>query len=239
LTLIALSALMIAFPLYAGTLSLVMPPVAPAQELPSADPAADNPDQRATWTPEGQTPTVEGPTNTPITPTDDVGTPTETATDDPSTPTETPSETPTDGGPTNTPTETPTEGSATPTETPSETPTEGSATPTETATSTPTQESDGRITVEKIASVDDAQVGQVFNYSVSVLTTSTTEIAVTMTDDVPSQLEVLSAGASPGSCNVNGQNVSCTMNITQDNPAVVSIQVRITVPELTSLRIRT
>jgi len=237
LTLILLSAVMIAYPLFAGTLSVIAPPLAPAQEL---TPAADQP---PTATPD---PAFEPPaTDTAVPPPTDTAAPpptettaaqpeqiggtatsrpaTPTSTTDPSTPTSTVpvGDTPTATVPAG---DTPTPSS---TSDPNISPTPSSTTdPNISPTPTLTQGPTTGVRVFKVASVSEASVGQNFSYSVSVITDSATDQQVSMSDGVDSNLEVLSASSGSGSC-TTGQTVSCNLTLRADNPASVTIQVRV------------
>ncbi|MBP1465588.1 hypothetical protein EYB53_007705 [Candidatus Chloroploca sp. M-50] len=118
ISLIVLSIVMIAFPLYAEATRLVFAPVAPAQENPTATPDLAFP-----------------PTNTPLPPPTETPLPDLTPTTDPISPQPSPSGTGTNQGPTLTPTNTPLAG------TPSATSTGEPATPTtEPGSPTPTAE---------------------------------------------------------------------------------------------------
>jgi len=251
LALILLSVVMIAFPLYAGAMRFVFPPLAPAQESTPEAPTVD-PVLPPTTVPTD----IPPPTNTlgPL-PTDtqaptptDTGSPQQivTATSIPTPPTNTPEPpTPTNTLPPPTPTNTlgpatPTStlGPATPTNTleaatPTNTPgpgtptsTVGPATPTNTLGPTNTPAPVTGVRVFKVASVSEAAPGQQFSYSVAVVTDSTANQQVTLEDAISSELEVLSASSSSGNCTA-GQTVQCTLTISDSNPATVTIQVRV------------
>ncbi|MCS6883355.1 MAG: hypothetical protein RMK84_19880 [Oscillochloridaceae bacterium] len=238
LGLILLSILMIAFPLYAGAMGLVFPPLAPAQEstpeAPTVDPVLP-PTIVPTNTPLPTNTLAPLPTDTQTPTPTDTGSPQQivTATPIATPPTNTPEPTPTVGTATPTPTvgtatPTPTVGAATPT------PTSGTATPTPTVgTGTPTTVAPTDtpvpitgVRVFKVASVSEAAPGQQFSFAVTVVTDSTANQQVTMQDVISPELEVLSASSSSGSCNV-GQTVQCTLTVNDANPATVTIQVRV------------
>ncbi|MEI7772135.1 MAG: hypothetical protein WCI67_19225, partial [Chloroflexales bacterium] len=199
--LIALSALMIAFPLYAEATRWIMPPLAPAQEIsPSAAPTDVPPSAAPTDVPTAAGPSLNlVPTSTEI-----------PLTSTPTTTGATPTNTPVPGAPTATPTRT-------------NTPVPGAPTATSTRTSTPVP---GNIRVFKVASVSDAAPGQQFSYSISVITTNTTDTPVTMSDSLSSSLSVIGVSATGGSCS-SGQTVSCSLTISDVKPASVTIQVRV------------
>jgi hypothetical protein len=216
--LVAMSLVMIAFPLYASTLSILYPPIAPAQS-------------RITRTPTPEPPT--GVTDTPAAPTDtpQVGeTPTNTSvTGETPTNTSVTGETPTNTSVTG---ETPTNTSVTG-ETPTNTPITGASPtntipvgPSQTPTISPTPfvpPEGPPLTLLKFASVSSASPGQQFSYSLAVRTTSTTPIQVSVSDSINGQLEVLSASSG---CSVSGQSVNCTVTVSDGNPAGITIQVR-------------
>jgi hypothetical protein len=259
IALILLSAVMIAYPLFAGALRFVAPPVAPAQETTpeqTVEPPTDTPDP-VFQEPPTDTP-APPPTDTAAPPPSDTAgpppadtaapLPSDTAAPPPSDtaappPADTAAPLPSDTAApgvdqiataTNRPaTPTSTVGAATPTSTTgpiTPTNTVGPTTPTNTPnpafSPTPTQAVVAGVRVFKVASVAEAAPGQNFSYSVSVLTTSTVDQQVTMTDGVDGNLEVLSASSSSGSC-TTGQTVSCGLTIRADNPASVTIQVRV------------
>ena len=222
-SLIALSLLLIVFPLYAEVYRWVNPSIAPAAPL----------GQRVTAVPSDvtQPPATQppAPTNTPDpglpTNTPDPGLPTNTP--DPGLPTNTPdpglpTNTPDPGLPTNTP------DPSLPTNTPDPGATQPPATqpPGEpTATSTPFV-GEPPLTVEKIASVSSAGRGQEFNYVISVFSNSDTPRSVQVQDDIAAELEVLSATASNGTCTV-GDPVSCQVSVQRGQPASINIGVRV------------
>ena len=238
LTLILLSAVMIAYPLFAGTVSIIAPPLAPAQELPpTADqPATDTPDpafplpptDTAVPPPPTDTAIPPPPTDTAVPAIDQVATnttrpATPTSTIDPSTPTST---VPVGDTPTATVLvgDTPTPSS---TSDPNISPTPSSTSdPNISPTPTLTQGPTTGVRVFKVASVSEASVGQNFSYSVSVITDSATDQQVSMSDGLDANLEVLSASSGSGSC-TTGQTVSCNLTLRADNPASVTIQVRV------------
>ncbi|MFV9503915.1 MAG: hypothetical protein AB4911_05040 [Oscillochloridaceae bacterium umkhey_bin13] len=214
ITLIVLSLVMIAFPLYAEMTRLIFAPPVPAQEAQPfmPEPPGEGIDQGPTIT---SSPTLEPtPTDTPtVTNTPEGG--------DPPTPTDTPTitTTPTDG-PSPTPTDTPTvtntpEGGESPTPT---------NTPTATVTNTPAPVSG--VQVFKFTSVDAAAPGQEFSFSVSVITDSSISQRVTMTDQLDPNLELVSIRSNIGGCAL-GPPLSCTFDIRDTEPAAVTIQVRV------------
>lgn len=254
ITLIVLSVLMIAYPLFSGAVGLVAPPPAPAQEsttdpaqapTDTPDPVFPQPSETAPPPPPSDTP-LPPPSDTPVPPLPSDTTVPPPASNTPEPPS--PSETPSDGGnqqvgtATSRPiTATPTVGTSTETATvttgagtPSPIP--GSPTNTPTVTNTPnpsfsatpvtTQPPVDGVRVFKIASVSEAAPEQNFSYSVTVITSSATDQTVTLNDSVDANLEVLSASSSSGTCTA-GQLVVCTLTIRDDNPASVTIQVRV------------
>jgi hypothetical protein len=224
LALIVLSVVMIAFPLYAGAMRFVFPPLAPAQEstpeAPTVDPVLP-PTTVSTNTPLPTDTLVPLPTDTQAPTPTYTGSPQQivTATSIPTPPTNTPEP----------PTPTSTVGVTTPTSTvEAATPTNTVApgTPTSTVGPTDTPVPITGVRVFKVASVSQAAPGQQFSYSVAVVTDSTANQQVTMEDAISGELEVLSASSSSGNCNV-GQTVQCTLTINDSNPATVTIQVRV------------
>ena len=83
------------------------------------------------------------------------------------------------------------------------------------------------ILVFKVSSVSDVAPGQQFSYSISVITSNTTDTSVTMVDTLNSNLTVLSASAGAGGSCSSGQRVSCSLIIRDVNPASVTIQVQV------------
>ncbi|NOK64210.1 MAG: hypothetical protein GFH27_549323n51 [Chloroflexi bacterium AL-W] len=204
-SLIALSLLLIVFPLYGEVYRWVNPSIVPAAPLGQRVTAVPS---EVTQPPATQPP---GATNTP-----DPGLPTNTP--DPGLPTNTPDP----GLPTNTP------DPGLPTNTPDPGATQPPATqpPGEpTATSTPFV-GEPPLTVEKIASVSSAGRGQEFNYVISVFSNSETPRNVQVQDDIAAELEVLSASPSNGTCTV-GDPVSCQVSVQRGQPASVNIGVRV------------
>ncbi len=127
------------------------------------------------------------------------------------TPTEPPGITPT---PTEPPGITPT-----PTEPPGITPT---ARPTLTPSPTP-----GITRVNKFASQSVVAAGQNFSYSLAVTTQSAGTVAVTLSDTLPAEIELLEVSSTTGSCSAAGQTVTCTLSVTTVNPASITLQVQV------------
>ncbi|MFQ3663231.1 MAG: hypothetical protein SNJ69_12645 [Chloroflexaceae bacterium] len=236
LALIVLSIVMIAFPLYAGAMRFVFPPLAPAQEStpepPTVDPALP-PSVVPTSTPLPTSTLAPPPTDTQAPTPTDTGSPQQivTATSIPTPPTNTPEPaTPTSTVAVATPTNTVEPGTPTNTVEPgTPTNTVEPGTPTNTvapATPTNTPAPVTGVRVFKVASVSEAAPGQQFSFSVAVVTDSTVNQQVTMEDAISSELEVLSASSSSGNC-TTGQTVQCTLTINDTNPATVTIQVRV------------
>jgi hypothetical protein len=148
--------------------------------------------------------------------------------------------------PTTTPTAT-TTASAMPTGTLSPTPSAtGSATPTATATGTATRTptptitptpvpqptviedtpSPSSLSVDKVASVSDAQPGAQFTYNLAVRTTESGMSTVTLNDTVDANLEIVQVLPAEA-CTTLGELVTCSLQVTNNEPARVAIIVRV------------
>jgi hypothetical protein len=222
----ALSLLLIVFPLYAEGYRWLNPLAVPAAPLL----------QRATITtvatsPGGSTATTAPSATTGTTPT--VGTPpaaTETPTvGTPPAATETPTvgtppaatETPTVGTPPAA-TETPTVGTPLPA---TETPTTGPS-PTPTATLTPLP-NEPPLRLNKAASVSSVQTNQKFNYTLTVFSNSGNASTVDVRDTINPSLEVLGADPTNGSCSVAGNVVTCQVSVQNNQPVTINISVQV------------
>jgi uncharacterized repeat protein (TIGR01451 family) len=82
------------------------------------------------------------------------------------------------------------------------------------------------IRVVKLASASVVDPGEEFRYSISLFTSDTVPVAVTLEDVLDSNLEVVRASATNGSCSA-GQTVTCSLTIQDAAPAIVTIQVRV------------
>jgi len=82
------------------------------------------------------------------------------------------------------------------------------------------------IRVVKLASASVVDPGEAFRYSISLFTSDTVPVAVTLEDVLDSNLEVVRASATNGSCST-GQTVTCSVTIQDAAPAIVTIQVRV------------
>ena len=78
----------------------------------------------------------------------------------------------------------------------------------------------------KLVSLNEVAVGQPFRYTIWVATTSSTTQTVTLEDPLDANLELLEVSNTTGSCST-AQIVRCTLETRSDEPAVVSIQVRV------------
>ncbi|NTV62295.1 MAG: DUF11 domain-containing protein, partial [Oscillochloris sp.] len=78
----------------------------------------------------------------------------------------------------------------------------------------------------KVASASEATPGQNFSYTISVITAGTRTTAVSMSDTVNANLEVLSVSTTSGSC-MAGQTVTCSLDLSVVNTASVTIQVKV------------
>src|SRR6266540_755249 len=215
IVLMAISVLLIIFPLYAEGYRWLNPlavPAAPRLQQSDATATSAIVIQRATFTPVATSPA--GPTDTPQ--------PSATATSGPS---PTPVDTPTTGptattGPTDT---------AGPTATPgtppvaSSTPTSGPS-PTPTATLTPLP-NEPPLRLDKAASVSSVQIGQKFNYTLTVFSNKTSASTIDVRDSIDSSLEVLGASATNGSCSSANNVVTCQVNAQNNQPVTINISV--------------
>jgi hypothetical protein len=199
---------------------------------PTFTPSPDEtPDDQIPTEPVGETPTTPVG-ETPTTPTTGE-TPTTPVGETPTTPTtgETPT-TPTTGETPTTPVgETPTTPvGETPTTPVGETPTEPvGETPTTPVAGTPTTGVNPALTISKSASVDTARPGQEVDFTLNVQTTSTDEIQVEVTDNVPTVFRVMGAASPSGSgtCNVSGNNIVCGITVAANRPATLTIRAMV------------
>src|SRR5262249_26926114 len=233
IALIALSILLIVFPLYAEGYRWLNPLVVPAApRLQQSDATATSAIviQRATFTPVATSP--GGATDTPV-PTATTGAspvPSDTPTTGPS---PVPSDTPTTG-PSPVPSDTPTTG---PSPVPSDTPTTGpSAVATSTATAGPSPTATATLTplpnepplrVDKAVSASSVQVGQKFNYTLTIFSNKTSASTIDVRDTIDSNLDVLGASATNGSCSTNGNAVTCQVSAQNNQPVIVNISVQV------------
>jgi len=223
---LVIALLLIVFPLYAEAYRWVNPLLAPA--APRL--------QRVTDTPLPDTPTgtiLSSPTNTQVatdTPTATSGT---GATDTPTATsgtgaTDTPTAT-SGTGATDTPTATSGTGATdTPTATgaPSPTPTNTPVPGTPTPTLTPIP-NDAPLRLFKSSSATLIQVGQQYNYTLSVFSNSTTASTVDVRDTIDSQLDVVRTSASKGTCSAANNQVSCSVTVQNNQPVTINITVQV------------
>lgn len=95
--------------------------------------------------------------------------------------------------------------------------------PSPTATTTPLPSQILR--VNKIASVSQVSPGASFNYTLSVVTSSTSSRDVTLYDTLDANLEVV--GVSPeNACQIVLQAVTCSLRVSKTSPALIAIAVR-------------
>lgn len=242
-TMLVLSILLIVFPLYAEAYRWINPVRVPAAQLDTPTmvgepaPTVSDPEENAivpqatreTFTPLPETPTVIGATATST-----VAVPTDT-------PVVQPTDTAVPGTPTNT-TEPPTATSTTepgvPTNTTEPVPPTNTVvvdTPIPSATSIV---GEPPVTIEKVASVAIARIGQDFSYSLSVFSSSTTPLAAQVTDSLDAQTEFVSAAASNGTCSESNRTVTCSITVQNGAPVGITIRVRVRLDAPNGGRIR-
>src|SRR6266508_2020979 len=241
IVLMAISVLLIIFPLYAEGYRWLNPlavPAAPRLQQSDATATSAIVIQRATFTPVATSPA--GPTDTPQPSATATSGPSPTPVDTPTTgPSPTPVDTPTTG-PSPTPVDTPTTGptattgptdTAGPTATPgtppvaSSTPTSGPS-PTPTATLTPLP-NEPPLRLDKAASVSSVQIGQKFNYTLTVFSNKTSASTIDVRDPIDSSLEVLGASATIGTCSNANNIVTCQVNAQNNQPVTINISVQV------------
>src|SRR5215211_6674141 len=206
IVLMALSLLLIVFPLYAEGYRWLNPLAVPAapllQRQTNTSIASATPGASATTAPSATTGTT--PSDTPTTG-----------------PSATPADTPTTG-PSPTPADTPTTGvppvaSSTPTSGPS---------PTPTATLTPLP-NEPPLRLAKAASVSSVQINQRFNYTLTVFSNSANSSTIDVRDPINSNLDVLSASATNGTCSTSGNVVTCQVHAQNNQPVTINISVQV------------
>ncbi|NWG20117.1 MAG: hypothetical protein HXY39_07280, partial [Chloroflexi bacterium] len=241
LVLIAVSVLLIAFPLYAEAYRWVNPALVPAaprgQEAPTEQPVND---AGSTSVPADQAPAESTSAPTDQAPAESTSAPTDQA-EIQARATETPLPTATTA--LESPTATGAPATATPvpgaTATPTATPVPGATatfTSVPTATGSPTATAGPSptpilglppLTISKSASVNAAAPGQEFTYTIAVETNASAPVSVEVRDPINGQLEVTGSSSSSGSCQQSGSTVVCSVTAQASQPALININVRV------------
>src|SRR5262249_45280942 len=91
---------------------------------------------------------------------------------------------------------------------------------------TPTTPGGGTLAANKVASVGSAAIGEQFDFSISVFTSSRTAIGITIRDTINPQLTIVSISPTNGSCPTpSGNDIVCNVSARSGAPATVTIRV--------------